>query len=180
MDDSRSHQHSAPVPPTGEVVRLDPVCGMIVPLDGPHRLEHGGSTYLFCNAGCLERFRADPAAFLEPATPAEHVDPVCGMSVAADSPHRLEHEGTTYRFCCAGCVDRFRADPARYLEEREPEAPDPGGSTPARCTPRWCRSAPATAPSAAWRWNPRGFRRRTRAPIRSWWISRAASGSARF
>lgn len=34
--------------------------------------------------------------------------------VTADSPH-LEHEGRTYYFCCAPCVETFRAAPARYI-----------------------------------------------------------------
>ena len=44
----------------------DPVCGMTVAEAAPHRLEHAGETYRFCNPRCLERFRADPAAFLAP------------------------------------------------------------------------------------------------------------------
>ena len=43
-------------------------------------------------------------------------DPVCGMQVREDSPHRHEHAGREYRFCCAGCLEKFRADPARYLD----------------------------------------------------------------
>jgi Cu+-exporting ATPase len=39
---------------------------MTVAGDTPHRLEHAGETYRFCNPRCLERFRADPAAFLVP------------------------------------------------------------------------------------------------------------------
>ncbi len=46
-------------------------------------------------------------------------DPVCGMTVKADSPHRLEHRGTTYLFCCAGCREKFRADPDKYLAPAE-------------------------------------------------------------
>ena len=42
-------------------------------------------------------------------------DPVCGMQVAPDTPHRLDHQGTTYFFCCAGCQRKFAADPGRYL-----------------------------------------------------------------
>lgn len=42
-------------------------------------------------------------------------DPVCGMQVSASSPHRAEHDGTTYYFCCAGCRTRFLSDPDRYL-----------------------------------------------------------------
>ncbi len=43
------------------------------------------------------------------------VDPVCGMTVAVDSPHHHVHGGRDYRFCSAGCQTRFAADPALYL-----------------------------------------------------------------
>ena len=43
-------------------------------------------------------------------------DPVCGMSVdPATAKHQAVHDGKTYYFCCAGCRDKFAADPARYL-----------------------------------------------------------------
>jgi Cu+-exporting ATPase len=48
----------------------------------------------------------------------EHRDPVCGMTVSADSPLRHTHEGTTYFFCNQGCLDKFRADPRKYLGTR--------------------------------------------------------------
>ncbi len=43
-------------------------------------------------------------------------DPVCGMQVAEDSPHRHEYHGETYRFCSSGCLEKFRVDPDNYLE----------------------------------------------------------------
>ncbi len=42
-------------------------------------------------------------------------DPVCGMQVKETSPHRHVHAGEEYRFCCAGCLTKFLADPERYL-----------------------------------------------------------------
>ncbi len=33
----------------------------------------------------------------------------------ATAKHRTEHEGATYYFCCAGCREKFEADPERYL-----------------------------------------------------------------
>ncbi len=42
-------------------------------------------------------------------------DPVCGMTVTADSVHRFEHEGEACYFCCAGCRSKFAADPTHYL-----------------------------------------------------------------
>jgi xanthine dehydrogenase accessory factor len=60
------------------------------------------------------RAQADPA---KRAAPAEAVDPVCGMTVAADeSSYPLEHDGVTYYFCSAGCRREFEADPAAYVK----------------------------------------------------------------
>jgi Cu+-exporting ATPase len=61
-----------------------------------------------------ERNRGAPAA--PPAGRFE--DPVCGMTVDDDSPHRLAHDGVDYRFCCAACLEKFRDDPDRYTEKR--------------------------------------------------------------
>jgi P-type Cu+ transporter len=43
-------------------------------------------------------------------------DPVCGMDVnAATAKYVHWHGGKNYYFCCAGCADKFKADPAKYL-----------------------------------------------------------------
>ncbi len=53
-----------------------------------------------------------------PAEPSEAVDPVCGMTVPAGPAGRpLEHEGTTYYFCSAGCRSQFESRPASYLRK---------------------------------------------------------------
>ena len=60
---------------------------------------------------------------VEMASPESATDPVCGMTVdAASSNHRIEYEGVVFAFCCARCLERFAAEPARYLEARETEA----------------------------------------------------------
>ena len=52
-------------------------------------------------------------------------DPVCGMKVdPTTSKHRLEHAGTTFHFCSAGCRTKFEAEPGRYLEPKK-AAPAP-------------------------------------------------------
>jgi P-type Cu+ transporter len=56
-------------------------------------------------------------------TTALHVDPVCGMQVDPSTPLRTDHAGTTYYFCARSCLDRFRADPARYLDPEPPAPP---------------------------------------------------------
>jgi Cu+-exporting ATPase len=39
------------------------------------------------------------------------------MKVDSDrAKHRVDHDGTTFHFCCAGCATKFQADPARYLD----------------------------------------------------------------
>ena len=52
-------------------------------------------------------------------------DPVCGMTVTAQSSHQLAHEGRTYYFCSAKCQGKFAANPQQYL------APTPPVDTPA-------------------------------------------------
>src|SRR6266436_7153747 len=42
-------------------------------------------------------------------------DPVCGMNVdPSAAKHKFERRGKTYYFCCAHCLEKFRADPLRY------------------------------------------------------------------
>jgi len=49
-------------------------------------------------------------------------DPVCGMTVEPDSPQRVDHAGTTYRFCGAHCLSEFRRDPGKYTGTTPPES----------------------------------------------------------
>jgi Cu+-exporting ATPase len=43
---------SAPAAETGSTTMIDPVCGMRVPADGRHPLDHDGTPFVFCSAGC--------------------------------------------------------------------------------------------------------------------------------
>lgn len=48
----------------------------------------------------------------------EHLvkDPVCGMNVDTHkTEHRHTHAGRPFYFCSAGCTEKFKADPERYL-----------------------------------------------------------------
>ena len=53
----------------------------------------------------------------DPTTPGSTArDPVCGMNVdPATAAGSADHGGQTYYFCSRGCVEKFRANPARYL-----------------------------------------------------------------
>jgi xanthine dehydrogenase accessory factor len=50
------------------------------------------------------------------ARPALVIDPVCGMTVSADSSRPLRYEGTDYYFCCAGCRQAFEQEPDAYVK----------------------------------------------------------------
>src|SRR6266849_98450 len=62
------------------------------------------------------------------STSARHIDPICGMTVADDSPRRFEFDGTTYYFCSDHCLRKFSAEPAKYVAKAEPSPrPSPKG-----------------------------------------------------
>jgi Cu+-exporting ATPase len=69
-------------------------------------------------------------------------DPVCGMKVdpsRAKATH--EHAGKTYYFCCAGCKEKFSADPAKYLMPKSHVGIAPVSAHPVQIAP----SAPHAA-----------------------------------
>ena len=67
-NDVHPHGHAAePRPSTGAT---DPVCGMHVdPVTAKHRHEHDGRQFVFCSAGCHDKFVADPAKYLGTPSP---------------------------------------------------------------------------------------------------------------
>ena len=82
--------------------------------------------------------------------PEPQIDPVCGMTVAADSPHRFEYQGHEYSFCSAGCREKFRTHPEQYaLRSRasvvtsHAEAPGPTAAAPALHATASAGDAPA-------------------------------------
>jgi YHS domain-containing protein len=42
-------------------------------------------------------------------------DPVCGMDVQSGQGYTKNHEGRELHFCSRKCLDRFEAEPQRYL-----------------------------------------------------------------
>ncbi|HWR51069.1 MAG TPA: heavy metal translocating P-type ATPase [Bryobacteraceae bacterium] len=122
-------QIGAPKPQTVE----DPVCHMqIVPASAAGKYEYNGATYYFCSLPCMERFKADPEKYLgekpesrsQEAGPQTVEDPVCHMQVAPASAAGMhEHNGKTYYFCSQSCLDKFTADPERYVSGTP--APEP-------------------------------------------------------
>ena len=93
----------------------DPVCGMMVAGDPQKKIAHGGTDYYFCSARCMDKFRADPQAYLHPDVaqpPAEAPEgtiytcpmhpeirqpkpgncPICGMTLEPMLPSLEEEE----------------------------------------------------------------------------------------
>ena len=120
----------------------DPVCGMTVdPGTAKFTYSHRGQPYYFCCSHCLEKFKSGPETYLEkPASPTSSMlvtlggpaspnigtgearsgvkDPVCGMDVDQSiAKQKLVHAGETYYFCSAGCAEKFRAHPEKYVQQ---------------------------------------------------------------
>lgn len=59
-------------------------------------------------------------------------DLVCGMTINPETAAgTVDYEGTTYFFCSRGCVEKFRADPKKYLSPApapKSEPPVPSGT----------------------------------------------------
>jgi P-type Cu2+ transporter len=54
----------------------------------------------------------------------KHLDPVCGMTVAANPDKTVKHAGHDYYFCSQHCVKKFSEDPEQYLKPKQPAGPD--------------------------------------------------------
>ena len=98
--------------------------------------------------------RTSAAGSEEPRT-----DPVCGMRVAPDSEHAAEHDGVDYRFCSAGCRERFVDDPERFLAD-DRSAPAASGDATAEHTcpmhPEVRRQGPGDCPQCGMALEPSG------------------------
>lgn len=45
-------------------------------------------------------------------------DPVCGMLVDPSQGYTKNYEGRLLHFCSRNCLDKFEAEPQRYLSQR--------------------------------------------------------------
>jgi Cu+-exporting ATPase len=92
------------------------------------------------------------------AEPATVIDPVCGMTVdPASAAGSFPHAGVTYHFCSRHCLEKFRADPAKYLTgtaaesccDHAPSAPAavvPGAKYTCPMHPEIVQDGPGTCP----------------------------------
>ncbi|HQZ82842.1 MAG TPA: heavy metal translocating P-type ATPase [Pyrinomonadaceae bacterium] len=121
-------------------IHTDPVCGMSVTENlAAAQAEFEVKKFYFCATSCRERFLKDPKKYIDGGTESmrgsccgsggetnaadTHIDPVCGMTVdpnSAAGTHR--HEGKDFYFCSKGCLEKFKADPEKFLSPREAKA----------------------------------------------------------
>ncbi len=73
-------------------------------------------------ARALARWEGEGGTVLTEASPSSR-DPVCGMTVTDQSPHRHEHEGRAYFFCSDRCRTKFAAEPLKYVAPTPAPAP---------------------------------------------------------
>jgi Cu+-exporting ATPase len=130
------------------MMATDPVCGMTVKeSEAAGKLLQEGTVYYFCSAACLNKFKADPTAYVHAGTAAvplkmavgqshDHApgmtaaapksksakelakDPICGMVVEKSKSLKTERAGRVYYFCSAGCQRTFESPEAELKSMR--------------------------------------------------------------
>ena len=85
-------------------------------------VEHEGQRVYFCCGGCPETFKKDPAKYMtalkEQGITLEKVQTTCPVNGdKIDKKVYADHEGQRIYFCCAGCVGKFKKDPATYVKK---------------------------------------------------------------
>ena len=114
---------------------LDPVCGMTIdPSEAAGRLDYNGTSYYFCHQSCLERFRAAPEEFLNPA-----LSPPAAAAGAADAEYTCPMDPEVRRrgpgACpkCGMALEPVIAAPATKTEWTCPMHPEIVRDEPGAC-----------------------------------------------
>lgn len=108
-------EDTKPLPPL-----LCPLMGE--PIDFTLAVETPQGPAFFCCAGCVKKYNKNPdkyAAKIEAQrivlATLPKVQVLCPVSGNTTDPKvTIEHAGSQVSFCCGGCVDKFKAEPAKY------------------------------------------------------------------
>lgn len=165
---------------------IDPICGMTVtPENAAAKVEtENGETVYFCSVGCKNKFLSQTGenkiyepivanlhshhgettvshGAMKTAPEGEYVDPVCGMSVAPETAAgKYDFEDKTYYFCSTGCLNKFRQNPASFLEEKKEEkqtAEAQGTEYTCPMHPEIVQIGPGTCPKCGMALEPKTF-----------------------
>jgi len=89
-----------------------------------HFADYQDKRVYFCCPGCVQTFQKDPEKYLkrivdkgEKVTVRQTVCPVMGGKV--NRSLFVDWEGHRFYLCCAGCIDKFKADPETYAKRLE-------------------------------------------------------------
>jgi P-type Cu+ transporter len=142
----------------------DPVCGMNVnPATAKHIHEHAGKKYYFCCAGCVEKFKINPQAYLNKAASSGLV--TLGMPTANPAPGPVlitgkPEAGSQPSYVCPMCPEVRETRPGACPScgmALEPEIPVASTRTEYTCPmhPEIVRSGPGSCPICGMALEPR-------------------------
>src|ERR1700734_1031928 len=140
------------------VLERDPVCGMNVnPATAKHVHNHGGKNYYFCCAPCVEKFKADPAKYMDGAAPARPQGLVT-LGAPTQTPRRTTADGVAY--VCPMCPEVRANKPGPCPScgmALEPEVPVASTRTEYTCPmhPEIVRPGPGSCPICGMALEPR-------------------------
>jgi P-type Cu+ transporter len=114
---------------------VDPVCGMTIsPADAAGHVDHAGQTYYFCSDSCVERFSADPEAFLGIVAPRSPAPAPAGVTYVCPMDPEVRQSGPG---ACPKCGMALEPDlasaPAMRVEYTCPMHPEIVRSEPGAC-----------------------------------------------
>ena len=112
-------------------------------------MDYEGKKIYFCCSSSMEKFNADSAKYLkameakgmtlDSALKPQETCPVTGEKI--NPAVFVNVEGVTIFACCAGCLDKIKADPAEYVKILQEK-----GETPVLCLSEGCMSGKPCCP----------------------------------
>jgi YHS domain-containing protein len=120
-DAGATGQNPAPAAaPAAAVLPMCPVMGEPIDFTVSARTDEG--PVFFCCQECVQKYGADPSKYaskvasqrqaLDKRPKIQVLCPVTGDAV--DSKAFIEQGGQKIHFCCPECIDKYKADPAKY------------------------------------------------------------------